>query len=94
LDGTVAKISLEDYVALLPGTIPFNMYAHSTPWSLFHYVRKPDGSFDDTWTLANPPKVKPSDTDGLWKNTQGDEHVNVYRTSTWMKMWRGDFDGL
>lgn len=90
----VQKTSLENYVALLPDRMPFDMYAHATPWSMFHYVRNPDGSFIDDWTLTNPPKVNPGCEKGLWEDTPGDEHVNVYRTMTWMKMWRGDFDGL
>ena len=78
----------------MPDTIPFDVYSHKTVWPVFDYIRDPLGKFIGDWTLKNPPKANPGDEDGLWKNVVGDEQILVYRTKTWLKMLRGDFDGL
>ena len=39
-------------------------------------------------------KLNPGYDDALWKDDGADGNIYVYKTSTFLKMWRGDFDGL
>lgn len=32
--------------------------------------------------------------ENLWTDTGADGKIFVFKTSTYLKMWRGDFDGL